>query len=142
MDKNDLPQVIQACYTGTVIPNTYTAFEPTNVLRGSFVNDIFNMQVKEEKMSKRRLVKVIIVDPNENIPLDKAVLVNENEKFTDLEDQELFFELDIKDILSNHNMYRVTCVDKKVSKNKDVDVFLEPARIRDLKMVVLTIAEF
>ena len=99
--------------------------------------------VKEIKeVSNRRLVKVIIVDPNESIPLDKAVLVNQAEKITDLEDTEIFFDMDIKGILKTHNDYRVTVVDKEMSKKRDKDVMLEPIRIKDLKMVVLTIASF
>lgn len=130
-------------------PNTYTdrrigpswstGFFNTNDL-SIFIDK--EKEKKEEKMSNRRLVKIIIVDPNENIPLANAVLVNEPEKFTDLEDQELFFELDIKNILDSHNSYRVTVVDKKASAGKAEDVYLEPVRIKDLKMVVLTIAEF
>ena len=93
-------------------------------------------------MSNRRLVKVVIVDSNESIPLDKAVLVNQAEKITDLEDSEIFFDMDIKGILKTHNDYRVTVVDKEMSKKRDKDVMLEPIRIKDLKMVVLTIASF
>lgn len=92
----------------------------------------------DEEVSERRLVKVMIVDPDLNVPVDNAVLVNEPEKITDLDDQELFFELDIKTILTNHNNYRTTLTDKK-SKDNDT---LEPIRIKDLKMMVLTIAEF
>ena len=58
------------------------------------------------------------------------------------EDDEIFFDMDIKKILKAHNDYRVTVVDKEASKNKEKDVLLEPIRIKDLKMVVLTIASF
>ena len=88
---------------------------------------------------KRRLVKVIVVDPNENIPLDQCVLFSGHEKLTDLNDQELFFELDIKDLLAKHNDRRIKVIDKKVKERTE---YLEPAKIRDLKMVVVNIAEF
>lgn len=88
---------------------------------------------------KRRLVKVVIVDPNENIPLDQCVLYSGDEKVTDATDQELFFEIDIKDMLAKHNERRVKLVDKKVKERTE---HLEPAKIRDLKMVVVNIAEF
>lgn len=87
----------------------------------------------------RRLVKVIIVDPNENIPLDQCILFSGEEKLTDLNDQELFFELDIKDLLTKHNEKRTKVIDKKVKERTE---YLEPAKIRDLKMVVVKIAEF
>lgn len=89
--------------------------------------------------AKRRLVQVIIVDPNENIPLDNCVVYQGGQKLTDLNDQELFFELDIKALLERHNAIRTKVRDKKVKEREE---FLEPAKIRDLKMVVVNIAEF
>lgn len=108
------------------------------------INQIKKDFKTEEKkpMPSRRLVKVIIVDPNESVPLDKAVLVNDPEMVTDLTDDEIFFDMDIKGILAAHNAYRITLVDKKASRNKEKDVMLEPIRIRNLKMVVLNIADF
>jgi hypothetical protein len=87
----------------------------------------------------RRLVQVIIVDPNENIPLDQCLLYKGDPKLTDATDQELFFELDIKQLLSAHNENRIKAVDKKV---KDRTEYLEAAKVRDLKMVVVNIATF
>lgn len=87
----------------------------------------------------RRLVKVVIVDPNENIPLDQCALYNGAEKITDATDQELFFEIDINNLLTKHNEARVKLIDKKVKERTE---YLEPAKIRDLKMVVVNIASF
>jgi hypothetical protein len=87
----------------------------------------------------RRLVQVLIMDPNENVPLESCLLYRGEQKLTDATDQELFFELDIKDILAKHNVDRVKLVDKKVKERTE---YLEPAKIRDLKMVVVTVAEF
>lgn len=94
---------------------------------------------QEKPMSKRRLVQVIVVDPNENIPLEYCVLYQGDQRLTDLNDQELFFELDIKALLEKHNAIRTKVRDKKVKEREE---FLEPAKIRDLKMVVVNIAEF
>jgi hypothetical protein len=87
----------------------------------------------------RRLVKVVIIDPNENIPLDQCVLHSGEEKLTDATDQELFFEVDIKKLLDDHNAKRIKLIDKKVKERTE---HLEPAKIRDLKMVVVNIAQF
>ena len=94
---------------------------------------------KEKKVATpaRRLVKVIIVDPDENLPLDHCLLYSGEEKLTDATDQELFFELDIKDMLAKHNERRIKIVDKKVKERTE---YLEPAKVRDLKMVVVTVA--
>lgn len=87
----------------------------------------------------RRMVQVIVVDPNENITLEDCCLYQGTPKMTDATDQELFFELDIKQMLASHNEKRTKVVDKKV---KDRVEYLEPAKVRDLKMVVVNIASF
>lgn len=87
----------------------------------------------------RRLVQVFIADPNENVPLDQSLLYSGEQKLTDATDQELFFEIDIRGALETHNAKRVKMVDKKVKERTE---YLEPAKIRDLKMVVVTVATF
>jgi hypothetical protein len=96
---------------------------------------------KETPMSDptRRLVQVFIADSDENVPLENSLLYTGGQKLTDLTDQELFFEIDIKSILAEHNAKRVTFINKKVKERTEQ---LEPARIRDLKMVVVTVAGF
>lgn len=110
-----------------------------------FEHRVFKEKLKQEEKeakmaeAKTRFVRVIIVDPNENLPLENRLIYSGTEKITDLTDQELFFELNIQQMLATHNERRVKVVNKKV---KDRTEFLEPARIRDLCMVVTTIASF
>lgn len=92
-----------------------------------------------EKPVTRRIVQVFIADTDENVPLDKSVLYTGTQKLTDATDQELFFEVPIKEILDKHNAYRATLVNKKVKERTE---YLEPVRIRDLKMVVVEVAKF
>lgn len=87
----------------------------------------------------RRLVQVFIADANENVPLESSLLYSGEQKLTDATDQELFFELDIKTLLEDHNKKRVKLIDKKVKERTE---YLEPAKVRDLKMTVVTIASF
>lgn len=87
----------------------------------------------------RRLVQVFVADADENVPLESCLLFNGAAKLTDLTDQELFYEIDIKTILDAHNEKRTKLVNKKVKERIE---YLEPARIRDLKMTVVTIASF
>jgi hypothetical protein len=94
---------------------------------------------KKEKPVSRRLVQVFIADPDENVPLDKALLYSGSQKFTDATDQELFFEIDMKSILDNYNAERVKIVNKKVKERTEM---LEPVKIRDLKMTVVSVATF
>src|SRR5262249_40185329 len=53
--------------------------------------------------SSRRIVRVVIIDPDDNVPLNDSILFKGEEKYTDLTDQELFFEVDIKNLLEAHN---------------------------------------
>lgn len=92
--------------------------------------------------SNRRYVQVFIADPNENVPLEESVLFKGDQKLTDLTDTELFFEVPMADILKTFNEKRVKWTDKDASKKSGKDVFLDPVKIRDLKMVVVTIAQF
>jgi len=90
-------------------------------------------------MATRRLVQVFIADPNDNVPMADSLLYSGDQKLTDATDQELFFEIDIKTILEKHNEKRVKMIDKKIKERTE---YLEPAKIRDLKMVVVTVAGF
>jgi hypothetical protein len=142
----EIPTISTANYTTTAIDPGFfvvgNAADAAGMQRYQNALNLFNAQpVKnmEMPMSNRRFIRVIIVDPNENIPLADAVLYDGGEKFTDLTDQELFFESNIQDSLKKHNEKRVKIRDKKI---KDREEFLEPARIRDLKMTVVNIASF
>ena len=100
--------------------------------------------IGENQVNKRelRLVQIFIADNDESIPLDNAILHSGSQFMTDSTDEELFFDIPIKDILDDHNAYRITVLDKKASKGQAVSVNLEPIRIRDLVMTVVTIAHF
>lgn len=97
------------------------------------------LMIREGDLSQRRLVKVFIVDPNPNVPPERAVLFEGQQTLTDLTDQELFFEIDLKGALERHNAYRVGLVDKTI---RDREQKLEPVRIRDLAMRVVVLAQF
>lgn len=94
---------------------------------------------EDEPMSDRRLVRVLVVDPHEDVPTDSALLYDSKEVFTDKTDQELYFDVPMAKLLKEHNEKRTKVVDKSV---KDRTEHLEPARIRDLKLLVITLAEF
>lgn len=88
----------------------------------------------------RRYVQVFIADPDPKVPLASCLLYSSEPKMTDLTDEELFFEVEIKRILDEHNeKVRTVTVDKAI---KDRTQYLEAARIRDLRMNVVTIAQF
>ena len=102
---------------------------------------VIRNKVEETGMSedRKRLVRVLIVDPHPAVPADDALLYDSKEQFTDKTDQELFFEAPIHELLKEHNEKRVLIADKEI---KDRTEHLEEARIRDLNVVVVTVAEF
>lgn len=128
----------------TNVNNTIFKYPAGNITVGEVGSETFYMQ-KEAEMSevKRRIVQVFIVDPEEQIPLENAVLYQGEQKLTDATDQELFFEIGVQELLNEHNKVRVTVVDEEapVVAGKEA-AYLKPACIRDLKMVVVNIATF
>jgi len=95
-----------------------------------------------EAEDMRRIVQVFIADTTEDIPLEFGLLYQGEPKFTDLTDEELFFEIGMKELLDKHNIVRTETLDKKATRKSGREVYLEPGRIRDLKMVVVDIAVF
>lgn len=93
-----------------------------------------------EHQMATRILRVILADPDDNLPVEKRVLFQGPEKLTDLTDQELFFELPVQDLLAKHNELRSFTKDKDQSANFGRDVMLEPIKIRDLKMVIVNVA--
>ncbi len=89
-----------------------------------------------------RLVRVIIADTNKSIPQDKRILHKSEEFYTDSTDQELFHEVDVMALLRKHNEYRTTLLDKATDGTSKTNRNLEPARVRDLHMAVVTVAMF
>jgi hypothetical protein len=141
----NMPTMASAAHTHStysadaLFANAIAAGKPLGGLAAAALNQPI-AQFQQQKglpMSARRVVQVFIADPNDNIPLDDCLLFKGEEKLTDATDQELFFELDIKELLEKHNEKRVKVIDKKV---KDRTEYLEPAKVRDLKMVVVTVA--
>lgn len=104
-----------------------------------------NLQVNPAKEAKKmesgRIVQVFIVDPDKNVPVEKRLLYKGEQQFTDMTDQDLFFDLDLKSKIASHNEYRATLVNKNKSTGTE-KIFLEPLRISELKMIVSVAAEF
>ena len=157
MNEQDLPQ-ITSYTTGTTtsivydsnVHNTGLISVPAVHYGPSYLgpanpqlNLKFISQQEDSEMSdtKRRLVQIFIIDPDENVPVEKALLHKDKEpRLTDATDQELYFELDLTSILTRHNQERIIFLDKQATREAGRDVHLEPARIRDLKMIVTTVA--
>lgn len=155
----DLPSISGSTYTTTSVAlnnldnlaaNTDAYYWPTPTTDAANTGEFYarmsgarsapSLQFQDiSPMPARRLVQVFIADPNENVPLNDSLLYRGDQHLTDATDQELFFEIDINMLLKAHNLKRVTFVDKKVKERVE---HLEPIKIRELKMVVVTVAQF
>lgn len=151
MSTGDVPTICGTMYGSvTSVPDTILYFSGDRDDReaSEFVrklqqqNPIEEIQIMANNAPARRIVQVFIADPNENVPLEHAVLYKGDQKLTDLTDTELFFETPINDCLKSHNDKRVKWLDKEASKKAGKDIPLDPVKIRELKMVVVTIAQF
>lgn len=163
MEDGTMVQELPTMNTTSYTSNTYTGDIPqltsddsrwadTQILtatratpRKTFSHDLHGAeQHKEKVMAKttRRYVQIFIVDPDTRMPLNRSALYEGESFLTDLTDQELFYELEIKTILAEYNAYRVTVLDKKASDKFGRDVLLEEVKIRDLSMTVVEIATF
>lgn len=90
-----------------------------------------------DKTPKARIVQVFIADSDESLPLESRLIYKGDQLFTDMSDQDLFFDVDLKPLLVKHNELRA----KTLNQNEE-DTFLKPVRVSELKMVVSVIAEF
>lgn len=123
----------------TAIDDAVNQFTIGNARKLTLSNSTHTGAIEVAANVGRRLVQVFIADPDKRVPLKDSLLYRGEQQLTDLTDQELFFELDIKKLLDTHNEKRVKIVDKDI---KDRTEYLEEVKIRDLKMVVTTVANF
>jgi len=83
----------------------------------------------------KRIVQVYIFDPDTQVPVENSMIYQDpRPRITDMSDQELFFDIDLKTRLEAHNKQRVAMINKNIKERTE---HLEPARIRDLRMVVV-----
>lgn len=118
------------------------AWERGGVPDGNDTESFSEPETKNQIIMAKRIVRVYLADTDDNLPLEKCLLYTGSEKLTDATDQELYFEIPILMILTEHNAYRKTVTDKKATNRLGKEVFLEPVKIRDLKMTVVNIATF
>lgn len=105
---------------------------------------LFTEQQKEraEAMANsERVVQIYVADLDQNLPLDKRLIWQSEPTFTDLKDDEVWFDLasTITAKLAEHNKYRLTVRNKAI---KDREVMLEEIRPRDLSVNFTNLAQF
>jgi hypothetical protein len=100
---------------------------------------------EEEDMKKRalRVVQIFIADRHPDVPLESAIIYSSPKPFaTDMTNQELYFTINIMELLKEHNEFRVELKDREATKRAGKEVMLEEIRISDLDMQVTAFTEF
>jgi hypothetical protein len=82
-----------------------------------------------------------VVDPNENVPMEDSIMW-QKECLTDETDVELLQQIGMVEILAKHNSKRVSILDKTRSIAAEKDIYLEPAKLRDVVSRVITVVIF
>lgn len=108
--------------------------EPESILTQAFKEAIKNV-------AKARVIQVFIADNDCNIEVAKRLLYKGEQLFTDLSDQDLFYDIEIKALITKHNEYRATVLNESKSTATE-KVFLKPIKVSELSMVVAVLAEF
>jgi hypothetical protein len=107
---------------------------------GGTANAVFYRS--EEGTGGKRYVQIFIMDPDPQVPLKDSILYMSQPFLTDETDQELRAGLSVLKLIESHNKKRVTMKDKEQSKKFGRDIYLEPVKLRDIRLVVTTIAKF
>lgn len=90
----------------------------------------------------KRYVQVFVVDPDSNVPIKDSILYKSEQFFTDETDMEIRHGLNLTNLLDRHNSKRIKMRNKDASLKFGRDIYLEPLKLRELKIVVSTIARF
>lgn len=150
--QSEMPQMLSSSYASTTTTGyNFAGMARAAIMGAAHANAAFpaaalNQLIKPKELAQManqtRIVRIYVADTDENIDVDKRLLFSGDEKLTDATDQELFYDVPINDLLGKHNDYRKTVADKKQSEKFGREVKLEPIRIRDLKMTIVSIATF
>ena len=95
----------------------------------------------EENMSqaKRRLVQMVVYDPNLNVADEDSVLYDSGLMVSSKTEEELKLELDFKTLLREYNEKRVKVLDNARTETVGKEIYLKPAKISDLVIEFVTI---
>lgn len=103
-----------------------------------------NLQKKGEFYIMKRLVQVVVVDPDSRVPDENSIVHMGEHRFvlTSLSDEDLLLDIDLKSALKTHNQIRSKILDEDRTDNRHSDVFLKPVKVSDLEKRVVVLQKF
>lgn len=90
----------------------------------------------------RRLVMVWVVDHHPDVPTEDCVLFQGQPYLTDETNEEITLGLGLLTKLEEYNKTRTQIVDKKATRQSGTEVCLEPARVKDISVAIVPLANF
>lgn len=101
-----------------------------------------NSKKKGEFYIMKRLVQVMVVDPDKRVPDEKSVVHMGTAVLTSLADEDLLLEVDMKGELAKHNEIRAKIEDEDRSDKRNKSVYLKPVKVSDLEVRIFVIQKF
>jgi hypothetical protein len=89
--------------------------------------------------TSKRLVRVLVVDLDSNVPADKSV-IHDEEMFTDLSNSGIVMSLRLKELLDEYNSEVRTKLTKETEEGKLLP--LKPLHLNDVNVSIINIHSF
>lgn len=87
------------------------------------------------KQAKKRFVRIVAIDPDPSVPLERSIVVDTGENFVDSTNMDLISALNLLELIKPHNEYRATLRNEEIYHENGADVKLRPISIDDLRML-------
>lgn len=89
-----------------------------------------------QKGTRNRVVNIYIIDKSKEIPIKERLISALLAEVTDLADDEIKMSLDIPNILEEYNKRRTKIQDQVKSEQLGKEIFLGPATVKDLSIII------
>lgn len=108
-------------------------------LQMAHLNNVVGLQqFQAVAQPAKRLVRVLVVDTDSNVPAKNSKIFDE-EMFTTLSNDKINLSIDVKDALEKHNALRVKFYRETQEGNK---IYLKALELSDITVTVIQLAVF
>lgn len=116
-----------------------------NMNEGFYRNDPykivnFNQPIKEECMSEmKRFVNIYVIDLHPDVAGADSILYSEKERWLTISIEELWYEINLLELLKKHNEKRVKILDTNKTRETGKDTYLKPLTLENVNRRVMDI---